>query len=363
MALIIVSQTLFYSFIGVSNSLLKTNLPVFMTEIYLRVLVIAGVVGYFYAVIGFQQFIIYYGLVYLSQCLVLAWTVRSEVGIGSRLEKQDSRKVWKYALFSTLDSGASKLVARLDILMIGALLPAEYAAFYLIGLFIAQIITIPSRAITPIATPLIAKAWTIGDMDEIQDIYHKSSLNQMILGGIAFVMIWAGIDQLQMFLPEEYRHIKYVVLWLGLGSLMNISAGVNGNIILTSARYRVNFYLNLLLLVITFASNMLLIPEYGIEGAALATMVSLAIFNLLKYAFLLNTWKLQPFNSSHLKALLILGAVAAGVTALPELTGQFVVDLLIRSGAAGLIAFALIYFLRISDDLNQRIDSILRAIR
>ena len=56
--------------------------------------------------------------------------------------------------------------------------------------------------------------------------------------------------------------------FLGLGRLFDISCGINGSIILTSQMYKWDLPFQVFLVIMSFISNLLLIPIMGIEGAA-----------------------------------------------------------------------------------------------
>ena len=66
---------------------------------------------------------------------------------------------------------------------------------------------------------------------------------------------------------------------------------------MTSEKYRFDLYVNLFLIGLTLFTNMIFIPIYGIEGAALATGISIVMYNLVKWYLLKKWFGLQPFNS------------------------------------------------------------------
>ena len=73
-----------------------------------------------------------------------------------------------------------------------------------------------------------------------------------------------------------------MVFYIGLAQLFNISTGVNGAIITNTKYYRFDLYTSVLLAIITVIANLLLIPRFGIDGAAMATAISIFLFNLTR---------------------------------------------------------------------------------
>ncbi len=361
------SLTAFASLSAISSSYLKSVFPIFLIELFVRLVFIVGVILFYFDWISFPNLVLIYGAAYVLIALLIAISLRGRLSIKSSYFKSIEKKEWKdlfnYSSFALLDSGASKLVNLLDVLMIGLLMSAKFVAFYTMGMAISAVIKMSSRAISPIASPLVAKAWAENNHEEIQKIYHKSSLNQMIIGSLMFCAIWVSIDQIEMMLPVEFRHIKYVVFWLGIGNLLNVSAGINGNIIVNSSSYRVNLYLNSLLLALTYLFNVLLIPEYGIEGASLATCLSLGIFNLFKFLFLYRKWNFQPFTPKHLWVVLILLASVFVGEQMNGLLNGGIVELLVKLASISIMFCVTIYVSRISPDLNQTVQGVLKRFK
>ena len=198
------------------------------------------------------------------------------------------------------------IVTRLDMLMIGYLLDLEQVAFYTLAFYIGNAIAIPGRSVISISVPLIYKAWENQDFKEIDLIYSKSAINQLIVSGLLFLVVWLNIDEVLSLLPEKFSYGKWVVFYIGLAQLVNMSCGVNGAIIVNSKYYKFDLYTNLILLFITVLLNFLLIPIFGINGAAMATAVSIVLFNLIRIIIIYYKMKIQPFSKKTLITVLIL---------------------------------------------------------
>ena len=198
------------------------------------------------------------------------------------------------------------IVTRLDMLMIGYLLDLEQVAFYTLAFYIGNAIAIPGRSVISISVPLISKAWENQDIKEIDMIYSKSAINQLIVSGLLFLVVWLNIDDVLSLLPEKFSYGKWVVFYIGLAQLVNMSCGVNGAIIVNSKYYKYDLYTNLILLAITVLLNFLLIPIFGINGAAMATAFSIIFFNLIRLIIIYNKIQIQPFSLKTLLTIILL---------------------------------------------------------
>jgi O-antigen/teichoic acid export membrane protein len=268
-----------------------------------------------------------------------------------------------YGLFVLAGGASAILVSKVDMMMIGKLMNLESVAYYTIAFFIGNVILVPSRAIGSITAPLIAKAWKEKNISEIKEIYEKSSLNQLLLGGFIFLIIWLNIDEGLALLPEKFQGGKYVVLYIALSKLFSVATGVNGQIIINSKYYRFDLYSNFILLIITIFTNYIFIPEssplseyniVGINGAAFATALSVIIFNSLKMMYVYFKVGIQPFSFRTIKSILLIIFVYFSLMFL-NLTFLDIPNMIVKSLLISIIYFSIMFVLRISEDLNSMI--------
>ncbi len=237
----------------------------------------------------------------------------------------------RYSLYIFLSGATILLVNKIDNMMIGALGKKGLAdlAVYTVAFFIGTVIVIPGRAIRQIAAPIVADAWEKNDIKEVNKVYKKTALNQLIVGAVVLIVIWLNIDNLLSFLPQNYFQGKFVILFIGLSRLIRMGMGVNKQVLRVSRYYRYEFWGNLLLIALVIGTNYLLIPIYGINGAALATLISFFVRNLFVYLVVLIKLKLQPFTRHTVKAVIVaLVAYVAGHQ-LPEMS--LIIDIVMRS--------------------------------
>ncbi|MEX2601045.1 MAG: oligosaccharide flippase family protein [Balneolaceae bacterium] len=360
--LYILPITLFILYFEVFNSYLRSlqdsTTGSLVNEVLLRLLVILSLVIHWLEWISFETFILFFTLSYGLQPLLLIavlWRM-GELSLFPRLsfiKRRIARSMAAYGFYTLLGGLTTIITGNIDILMLSSMAGLSETGIYAIAFYIGSVITVPQHAIGKIATPLIAEHLQNNNMGEVQEIYQKSSLNQLITGIFIFALIWANVDSLMGILPETYQGGRWVVLFIGLGKLFDMATGTNGSIILTSKYYRFDLFTSLLLIVFTIATNLLLIPEYGMNGAALATMLSIFVYNLIKYFFVWARFSMQPFRASALWACLLGLAALFAALAVPDL--PVLADVTVRSLVI-LLLFALpVWRLRLSPELNRMV--------
>ena len=356
---LVASLVFFEVLLSISRSELKTVFPAVLREFVLRLMTLLLLGAYFMNWIDFDQFIYYWLALYgLNVFLLGAYLLSSnylklEFGFPLLPENSLAKKMLHYGGITLLTSSAAILVNKIDVLMLGYYLKIENVAFYTVAFFMASLIEIPARSILQIVKPLLAKAWSDGDVNEIATLYRKTSINQMIIGLLLFIGIWMSIDDVLTFVPEKYQGIQMVFFYVGLAKLIDVSAGVNGTIIATSDKYRFDLYINLFLILVTVITNVIFIPKYGIEGAAMATALALFIHNVVKTLVLYSFYKIQPFQIASFKLIAIGFATFFLVRVIPvDVIEVTWLRILLRSLLiTGLFAFAVVGF-SISEDVN-----------
>ena len=293
---------------SLSRSYLDAITPVILNEFFLKIYTLTILIFHGFKYIDFKTFLLLYVSGYLIKLFILSIINfrNKRISISLKLPELNFKELFKFGLYVFAGGLSIMIVTRLDMLMIGYLLDLEQVAFYTLAFYIGNAIAIPGRSVISISVPLISKAWENQDFKEIDLIYSKSAINQLIVSGLLFLVIWLNIDEVLSLLPEKFSYGKWVVFYIGLAQLVNMSCGVNGAIIVNSKYYKFDLYTNLILLFITVVLNFLLIPIFGINGAAMATAVSIVLFNLIRIIIIYYKMKIQPFSKKTLITVLIL---------------------------------------------------------
>lgn len=298
---------------GRLSAALRSTWYQFLNEFGLKALYLLMSLVYLVGSISFDALVqLYVGSYVLVFLLVLIQSLRTGLEIGRPLKGPLRREILHYGLYSVLDKGASVMVNNLDIIMISLMLDLENVAYYTLAFYMGSVVLIPQKSLLMIGNPIAAKAIAEGDDQALYTVYRKSALTQLLLGGLLFCVIWVNIDSIFSLLPPRFSGGKWVVLFIGLSKLFYLGSGINAAMIVYSSHYRVNLYLSSFLVGLTVLSNWLLIPQYGIEGAALATLLSLFLYHSGKTIFVQRVFKMHPFSREFMLAALFIGLSSLG---------------------------------------------------
>ncbi len=181
-------------------------------------------------------------------------------------------KFIKYGFFTLLSSSSFVLIQNLDIIMLtGITKDLTLVGIYTTFFSIAVVINLPSKALSRTSLQIISQSWATNDLAKINKIYYKTSVVQMLIGCLLFTGIIVDRNFVVMlYTSSNYASYFNVFIIVGCAFLIDMTGGINGYIINVSKYYRLTTFIIGGAVICCAISNWLLIPKYGIMGAALA---------------------------------------------------------------------------------------------
>lgn len=358
---------IFFQLLDTYNRVLHDAITgTFWNDFIHKVINLALIILFALDVINFRQFM--YGYV-VSICLptipiVIVLLKRGEITLKpdfSFLKRPLAKEIILVSAFGLINGLSGALTTNIDKLFINQYLSLEEVGIFSVCTLFASVIMIPSRSIVKISTGIIAKAWKNNDKTQIQEIYSKASLNQTIIGAFIFAGILVNIDNIFSVLPDEYQQGAWVLIIYSFGTLVRVSATTGGTIIVTSKYYKVLTYIIGAQIFLTAGLHMLLIPVWGINGAATAVMLTY----IFAIAAIVGYLKLKAgffcYSLKHVWIILI-SALAISISFIIPESGSIIVNILIKSATVSLIFGALIFGFKISDEMSELVTKLVNDI-
>lgn len=271
------------------------------------------------------------------------------------------KSILSYTILIIVGGSAAVVLLEVDKVMLNQLIDIENVAYYGVAVYIAVVIGVPSRSMQQITSPLTAKLLNENDSKGLKTLYQKSSLTLFIASGILFLLIVLNVEELYRVIPEAYRGGFFVVLIIGLVKVYDSLLGNNNAILYNSDYYRAILLMGLLLAVLTILFNFWLIPQFGIEGAAMASLLSFFIFNTIKLVYVKVKFGMLPFTSDTLKILGLL-VLIGGAFYFVYFPYHPIVNIVLKSIPMVLIYLFVLYRFQISDDITGVIDKLRKRL-
>ena len=339
---------------------LKTVFGNFLKEVFHRVASMLLLIALYLGWLNQENFIIALVVMYVLRMFVMlinAFSIKKPSFSFSL--PTNFKQVLSYSSLIILAGSVANLLLEIDKVMLNNYLSIKNIAFYGVGVFIAMVITVPSKAMHQITYPITANLMNSKDWKNLKDLYKRSSLSLFIIGGGIFLLIILNIKQLYEILEPGYGLALNVVLLISLAKLSDTLLGNNNAIIFNSNYYKTVLMLGVLLIFITVILNLILIPIYGMDGAAMASLVSFLIYNTLKIGFVFKKFHMHPFSKKTIAVALVLLAFIA-IFYFWEFGFHPIVNIILKSGIIGILYLMVIYRFSFSDDISSFIRRFLK---
>jgi O-antigen/teichoic acid export membrane protein len=197
-------------------------------------------------------------------------------------------RVWfRSALPLLLVGGMNVINVRIDTIMLGALRSTEEVGIYAVVTRGAEFVSFPLLATNAVMAPTIAALYAQGKMERLQRFVVNGA--RIAFGAAALIaagLIGFSALFLSLFGPEFVVGRPILVI-MCLAQLFNVGIGAVGLILMMTGYERDVARGVGLGAVMNFGLNILLVPRWGLIGAAAATTTALVVWNsvLVWYVF------------------------------------------------------------------------------
>ncbi|PKP52784.1 MAG: polysaccharide biosynthesis protein [Bacteroidetes bacterium HGW-Bacteroidetes-1] len=346
--------------------LFKTIIGTFVKEFLLRILILISILLFYLNILSFNEFIIAYVAANCMPGLILLAALFFSEKVNLKpdwkfIDRNLSKSLITMSIYGLLLGFSGIMILNIDSIMISRMVGIEATGVYAITFFFGSLIIIPSRSLRKIAGTILADSWRDNDLKTIASVYQKSSINQLIIGTLIFIGLWGNIHNVFEILPAEYKAGMYVIFFIALTNLVEMTSGVSDILILTSKNYRVGALLNFVFLLMIFIFNYLFIKAFGLVGAAAANTLAFTINSILRYLYIYKRFGMHPFSIQHLYTVVI-GVVVYGIFVFFPVLPNFIFDIIVRSSLITMIFIIPVYYFKLSPEINQSIDGFLRLV-
>lgn len=238
----------------------------------------------------------------------------------------------------------ASLLTKVDTFMLGYFRTSFEVGLYNAAYPLAQGMLVVLGAFGFLYLPLASRLDADGERAEVDAIYKVTTKWIYIVtfpAMLAFVAFPA--DVLEIFFGADYRPGALALVILSLGFFTNAAYGRNRETLSALGYPRYILAGNLLALAVNVVLNLLLIPRYGIAGAAVTSALSFLLFNVLVYLILDRKFGISPFSRWSGRTALLLPVVLAPPTLLlTTVISLTPVRLIVFLAGAGLASIAVV---------------------
>jgi O-antigen/teichoic acid export membrane protein len=190
-------------------------------------------------------------------------------------------QVWMRSVVPMLlVSGVNTFNGQIPVLMLGAMGDAEAAGILSVAKRLADLVVLPTLALSAVLTPTLTTLWVARDKRGLQRIMTKSSRGVTLISlPLAVGFIIFGHQLLKVF-GTSFTVGTRALTVLCVGQIINVLAGSNGILLVMTGHERDAAFISTACAVLNCVLCASLIPYWGTTGAAAGAVTSLIVWNL-----------------------------------------------------------------------------------
>ena len=207
--------------------------------------------------------------------------------VASGPEPEYEVAYWRNAAFPlALLAGLQLINKQTDILLLGIIQTDGDVGVYRVVFQVATLVIFGLQALNQVLQPYYARMYAQGEMARLQRLVTYSARVILLIAiPPVIVMIAFGGTLLEWVFGAEYRAGATALAILAAGQLVNAGMGSVGMLLNMTGHERDTVKGIGIAALCNVVLNLVLIPPFGIEGAAAATALTLVIWNLILRAF------------------------------------------------------------------------------
>lgn len=294
-------------------------------------------------------------LILIALYLFRYFPIKGNWQFQSLFQSISKKEYYNYSFYSFLGSFGSFLAFRIDGFMIPLFLEFDDNGAYRIAVNLASALAIPATGLFTVYAPQVS-AWIKNrEFDVLKMKYVETSKMLFFIGALVLGCIIVGVESFFSLLPtaDKLAASVPVIYILGANVLFNMATGFNSEIISYSQYYRFNIIAVLSLVVVNIVLNYYFLTQtnFGISGVAIASLISMSLFNISKLIFIYKKFKMLPFDVSYLKLSLVMLFLVIVVYNTPSFSNLWL-DVIVKIGMLIVSSVLLVKQLKLLPLLN-----------
>ncbi len=297
-------------------SIKKLQYRVIMRDITRPIVRFAITAGLLLAGFGLLGLVVGYvvGLFIAITIGLVLFTYKAWHLVSATLEPVANRPLFTYSVPLAMTSVVFVLMGHVDYFVLGFFLDSSDVGVYRVGYMLGSGLMIIFNSLSPVFKPLIAE--TREDTALVEERFRVAA--RWIAGitfPLAIVLTLGASSFLAVLYTPQYTEASLVVGLLAFAFLFNVTfGGPDGSLLQGMGYARVVFVNTAVLFGVNFGVSFLLVPVYGIEGAAIGSATALFLVGGLTLMELYYLDGIHPFTRDFGKIVFAgLPATIAGI--------------------------------------------------
>lgn len=199
---------------------------------------------------------------------------------GEKAKKVSNSTLWRISGALMLGTSMVQITNWSDTFILGIMDSTENVGIYNVALRIANLTSLSLLAFTSMSAPKFAEFYSNNDMKSLRRVTGHTTKMIFWTSAPFLILILLFPSFIMGLFGEEFKEGGLALIFIAIGQFINAISGSTGTFLKMTGKQ--TFFRNVMAvtLVLSVGLNILLIPTYGINGVAFATMLTTIIKNI-----------------------------------------------------------------------------------
>ncbi len=247
---------------------------------------------------------------------IFTWLCYSkEVGISQKqFDSAYGKELIKFSAPLLIANVLNIFLLWCDTLMLGRYTGAQIVGSYTVGITLARVMTIPLGALAFVFMPLAGRMYAQEQFSELKRIYQiLTKWNFFVTLPIFFVLFFFPEMTITFLFGERFLDAATPLRMLAIAFLFHASLGTNGTLLIVLGLSKTVMTISAFGVLLNILFNYVLIKRLGlgIMGAAVATLVSYVLLNVMTSIAVYRRSGIHPVTAGYMKP--VVGSAVMGL--------------------------------------------------
>lgn len=235
-------------------------------------------------------------LVFIVIALYSALKLPTSV-VNTKVDMNIGKQLLVFSLPLFGQAVCAMLLTHMDLLMIGSILSPEKAGIYGTARILAINVPLFLGAFGYLYVPIASKLFAQEKVKELGSLF-KVITKWIFLLSAPMLIIGFGLseDTISALFGSKYDAAGVALQILLASYFIHLALGLNQNTLLVFGKTKILLVLSVSALCVNLVLNIILIPIFGIFGAAVATAISYTLINIIASVYLYKVYSIHPFR-------------------------------------------------------------------
>ena len=259
--------------------------------------------------------VVVFGLSSVTASIVMFFSLKKQFNLKRtiKINRGSLKELLDFSFPVWISSLLTKFQGNIQTLFIGTLNTITGVGIFSVVDQITNVSGEFSSSINTTSKPVIAELHDRGDINQMERIYQLANKWVIIVQLPIFLFMMIFPEPILSIFGETYTDGTTALMILAVANFSKVCTGMGGIIIDMTGHTKLKLFNSILRLTMYIMLDYILIPRWGLIGAALAVLIGEGIMNLLRMFQVFWKFRILPYNLSFIKPIIAAGAALVSV--------------------------------------------------